>query len=73
MDVDLQVRGVIETLRLRDGDRILVTVDQVLTMEQSAVLREKVQQWIGADTPVLVVGKGVEFQVAGRAEEPAVG
>ena len=73
MDLDLHVRGVIETLRLKPGDRLLVTVDRLLTMEQRQEMYEQIQKWCGGEWPVLVAGPGVEFQVAGRDEESAGG
>jgi hypothetical protein len=58
----------IAKLELRDGDKLVVKVDEVLSNEQVAHIREHFRPHLPDSVGLIVFGKGMSLEVLSKAK-----
>lgn len=56
-------------IALQPGDRLILSVAELITAEQADRLAQHIRHWAGSDIPVMVLPPGFEFDVVSPAAE----
>lgn len=59
----VEIQGTIETMELAPDDRVILMTEKVVSMEQAALMRDQVDEWLAGDKRAAVLSGDFKFVV----------